>query len=439
MGVIYHNKGRYYTLKGKYKNEFGEWVDYERTSKDYQFKKKSDAQEADKKLRKALSKISKSKLGNGMTFSEVSEIFLSQMKTQRKASTVETDIKTLRIVDELNDMQISMIKSDTIQNILNEMDQDGYSLSYINKLYTTVGKIFKFALKEGAITENPMDKVIKITRPNEVKDDQLKFWTPKEFEIFIGNVDDIQYYTIFNFLYHTGCRKGEALAMNWKDIDFHKKTFHINKTCTQSIKGVPYLITPPKTPNSNRTKRMSEKLTKIMKAWYDHQSKLYGFNDDCFVFGSLDKPLPTSNLENKFKKYRGFADGWINKNLVIGNSENLKIGDIVKVKDGQIMNNEKGDRKLRDRKYFKEVIIDSVADDPQAPYPYHVKLPIKDIPIHGFRHSHATLLINNISNGANIKAIADRLGDTVEQLLKTYAHLFHETEDELIDIIEKNT
>lgn len=441
MGVIYHNKGRYYTLKGKYKNEFGEWTDYERTSKDYQFKKKSDAQEVDKKLRKELSKISKSKLGNGMTFSEVSEIFLNHMKTQRKASTVETDVKTLRIVDELNNMQINMIKSDTIQSLLNKMDIDGYSLSYINKLYTTVGKIFKFALKEGAITENPMDKVIKITRPNEVKDDQLKFWTPKEFEIFIGNVDDIQYYTIFNFLYHTGCRKGEALAMNWKDIDFHKKTFHINKTCTQSIKGVPYLITPPKTPNSNRTKRMSDKLTKIMKAWYDHQSQLYGFNDNCFVFGALDKPLPTSNLERGFKRYRNLASGWVCADQIKKSkereSDNLVIGDIVCIEDGNIRNNSEGQKTIH--KYFKEVIIDSVADDPQAPYPYHVKLPIKDIPIHGFRHSHATLLINNISNGANIKAIADRLGDTVEQLLKTYAHLFHETEDELIDIIEKNT
>ena len=52
MGVLYHSKGRYYTLKGKYKNEYGKWVDYERTSKEYQFKKKTDAVEADKKLRK---------------------------------------------------------------------------------------------------------------------------------------------------------------------------------------------------------------------------------------------------------------------------------------------------------------------------------------------------------------------------------------------------
>lgn len=60
------------------------------------------------------------------------------------------------------------------------------------------------------------------------------------------------------------------------------------------------------------------------------------------------------------------------------------------------------------------------------------KAGIKKIRIHDLRHSHATLLINN---GANVKAISDRLGNTVEEVLKTYAHLFSETEDAMIDIV----
>ena len=350
-----------------------------------------------------------------ITFSEAADVYFNIMRNQRKASTIETDIKTLKLLGDINNMQIDLIKSNTIQKLLYDMDKKGCSLSYINKLYTTIGKIFKYAVKENIISENPMDKVVKITRPNDVKNDVIKFWTPTEFNIFINLVDDLQYYTLFNFLYHTGCRKGEALALTWKDIDFHKKTFHINKTCTQQIKGVPFMITPPKTPNSNRTKRMSDKLTAIMQDWYDHCSNLYGFSDDCFVFGTLDRPLPTSNLERHFKKYRGYADGWIQRS-------NVKIGDLIEVEKGDIRNDSKGS-KLRDREYEGTVIIDSVSNDPSDLFPYHVKLPISDIPIHGLRHSHATLLINNIKNGANIK---------------TYAHLFQETEDELIDILEKN-
>ncbi len=432
MGVLYHTKGRYYTLKGKYKNEFGKWVDYERTSTEYRYKKKTDAIDADKRLRKELSKKSQSKLHPNISFAETANIYFNEMRTQRKASTIETDRKTLKIIGNMNDMQIDSIRSDTIQKLFNDMDMQGYSLNYIKKVYTTVRKVFKYAVKERIISDNPMNKVIKITRPNEVKNDELKFWTPKEFEIFIKLVDDQQYYTLFNFLYNTGCRKGEALAMTWKDIDFEKKTFHVNKTCTQGIKGIPYMITPPKTPNSYRTKRMSDKLTFIMKKWHDYQSNLYGFSEECFIFGTLDKPLPTSNLEKNFKKFRGYADGWIMLD------HKARIGDLVNVKKDDIKNNPSGDRKIRDRVYEGDVIIDYLSENPSDPYPYHVKLPISNIPIHGLRHSHATLLINNIKNGANIKAIADRLGDTVEQLLKTYAHLFHETEDELINILEQN-
>lgn len=59
---------------------------------------------------------------------------------------------------------------------------------------------------------------------------------------------------------------------------------------------------------------------------------------------------------------------------------------------------------------------------------------LPDIKIHDLRHSHISLLINE---GANVQAIADRIGDTVSQVLKTYAHLFEKTENELIDILDE--
>lgn len=40
-----------------------------------------------------------------------------------------------------------------------------------------------------------------------------------------------------------------------------------------------------------------------------------------------------------------------------------------------------------------------------------------------------------INYGANVKAISDRLGNTVDEVLKTYAHLFNETEDAMIKIV----
>lgn len=57
----------------------------------------------------------------------------------------------------------------------------------------------------------------------------------------------------------------------------------------------------------------------------------------------------------------------------------------------------------------------------------------KRITIHEFRHSHASLLI---SNKVPTNLIAERLGDTIEVVLNTYAHLFPETEKVIIDVLE---
>ena len=45
---------------------------------------------------------------------------------------------------------------------------------------------------------------------------------------------------------------------------------------------------------------------------------------------------------------------------------------------------------------------------------------VEKIRIHDLRHSFASMLL---SNGENYKVIADLLGDTVEQVMKTYCHI----------------
>jgi integrase len=47
-------------------------------------------------------------------------------------------------------------------------------------------------------------------------------------------------------------------------------------------------------------------------------------------------------------------------------------------------------------------------------------LNMKRIKLHGLRHTHATILLNK---GYNAKVVAERLGDTVETVLRTYAHV----------------
>jgi integrase len=60
---------------------------------------------------------------------------------------------------------------------------------------------------------------------------------------------------------------------------------------------------------------------------------------------------------------------------------------------------------------------------------------VKQIRLHDFRHSCASLLINN---GANVTLVAKYLGHTkIEETLNTYTHLFNSALNEVVDLIDK--
>ena len=83
---------------------------------------------------------------------------------------------------------------------------------------------------------------------------------------------------------------------------------------------------------------------------------------------------------------------------------------------------------------FGEANIPIVADNPNDRQKIICKKAnIKKIRIHDFRHSCASLLINN---GANVTIVAAYLGHTkVEETLNTYTHLFNSALDSVINII----
>ena len=59
---------------------------------------------------------------------------------------------------------------------------------------------------------------------------------------------------------------------------------------------------------------------------------------------------------------------------------------------------------------------------------------LKTIRIHDFRHTHATLLINE---GINIQEIARRLGHSdIQTTLKVYAHLYPREEERAIKVLD---
>lgn len=54
--------------------------------------------------------------------------------------------------------------------------------------------------------------------------------------------------------------------------------------------------------------------------------------------------------------------------------------------------------------------------------------------VHGLRHTHATILLNN---GIPVKAIAERLGNTPEMVHTVYGHILKELEDKTVNVFSE--
>lgn len=138
-----------------------------------------------------------------------------------------------------------------------------------------------------------MERVEPLSSKSKRKKEML-VWSREEFDRFIKFVDDETDNCLFRFLYVSGCRKGEALALGFDDISLEKGTVSINKNLSVKTKGKPYDITTTKNSSSDRTIEMPRSLLVDML-------KLRRFGSR-FVFGG-DEPLADTSLRRRFHEY----------------------------------------------------------------------------------------------------------------------------------------
>lgn len=320
--------------------------------------------------------ISLQKNGNKkITFYELSIVYLEYLENRRKYSTVDTTKTHLQLIYPfLGKKNIHDITSLDVISLQQKMLDNDYSISYINDVFGTIKKILNFGVKHHGLKNNvctKVDKLISTVAANE--ENEMKCWTLDDFFKFIKFANDVQYKALYFLFYFTGLRRGEALALNWNDINFEKKTLKVTKTITNKLskkdrkRGLKYKITTPKSKRSIRTISIPKILVDVLIQWKMKVMVVDGYSEESFIFG-IERPLPYSTVDRKMKAWAKMAG-----------------------------------------------------------------IPI--LSPHGLRHSHISYLINK---GVNILAVAQRAGDTVEMILKVYAHLFKQNELEIINIIDND-
>ncbi|MCR1980057.1 site-specific integrase, partial [[Clostridium] innocuum] len=246
-----------------------------------------------------------------------------------------------------------------------------YTNKTINLVTGTFNMIMNYAVKYGYIRSNPCANFESLKTVK--TNDEIKFWTDTEFQKAIRYEDDFMWYCFLVLAYMTGMRKGEIRGLRWSDIDFDNHIISINRHISDKVM------------KEDRNTENEKRVIRGRKNGHAHK---------------IAMDFHIENLLKELRKDNSFIDGWSKESYVfgifkpIGQNSPKRHLDIIAKKAG-----------------------------------------IKQITVHGLRHSHVSYLI---SKGLNAYEIAERIGDTVEMVFKVYGHMFPNPQRNIVNVLNSN-
>ena len=312
------------------------------------------------------------------TFKEIYELWYEGYQHTIKESTLVVNSYVFKLLlKKLETLQLRKITLPYCQKIINDYSKE-FSLSTLKKIKIYGVMILEYAVKMKVIYSNPMKDVLLPKKKVDINsNDADLYYTKDELNHFLKLVDstnDIKLSAMFRVLAYTGIRKGELQALNWDDIDFNNNTININKTLSINSE---YKITvqTPKSKSSIRKISIDEQTKLILKRWKAKQRELF------FSVGT------------RVKKHQPCFTEEVTNSYLYLNFMNDKL------------------RKICKKHKFKE------------------------IKIHGFRHTHCSLLFES---GFTIQEVQDRLGHSdLKTTMSIYAHVTEKQRDKMADKFAK--
>lgn len=295
------------------------------------------------------------------------KVFLPYKKEINKGQTYKRFESTViaHIIPYLGTRPLMDLTSNEIDKRIKTISKT-FSFSSTIKVYNAFSSMFSFAMLNGDISFNPMNRVPR-PREDRFKKSEQKWLRPEDIAKFekAATVTTYQgtllykYAHLYLFMLNCGLREGEAASLSKSDFDFEKKTLTVNKNLNiikiddDSEKGYHYAITVSTPKNANSV-------------------RMVPLNDEAIKYAKLIM--------------EGFPDG---DKLIYSNTGNYVRPEVL-------------------IKQFQAILR---------------RAGIEKMGLHALRHTFVSVLFEN---DVDIYTIASIIGDEVSTVQKTYLHLYKE-------------
>lgn len=224
------------------------------------------------------------------TFREMDQLYLDFKQTKPSTRRQEEYRLDTYFADYVN-RPIDQISKGDLASWYTELGKKDFSTSVKNFCIYAVKGVFKYA-NEFYDYPNPSMFMKKFKKKQEEIIDEMETWTPEEFKQFHDAVENETYRAYFSFLYWTGCRRSEGLAVCYTDFDPEADTIRI----WHAIKNFPQGFIDLKNDSSIRTIKLDPVLMKEIQPFIDQCDE-----DHPFIFGR-ERSLPITSVQRQFKK-----------------------------------------------------------------------------------------------------------------------------------------
>ena len=181
-----------------------------------------------------------------------------------KASTVsiyETAFR-LYLLPAFGQKDLSGITREEVKNLTYDLLAKGKTRSTVKNVLAPIREMFNHAIEDGHVTFNPALRVLRRSRTEEGEQkEKASFLTREELGVLLrtGQEHFPDYYPFVSLLARTGLRLGEAVALQWGDLDLTGRFVEVRRTMVYRT------LTLPKSGKARRVD-LSRQLTDTLKA-----------------------------------------------------------------------------------------------------------------------------------------------------------------------------
>ena len=278
-----------------------------------------------------------------------------------------------RAYDAFGHLRIDRITPNDIQKFIRSLVADGLAPSTVRNYVRFVSTILNYAIKKRIIQYNPC---VTADYPKLVEKEP-EMYSIEEINQMLGllcreKYEDMPYAVYFILAAYTGCRRGEILGFEWKDIDFANGGVSISRASYYDSVECEQFTDTPKSLTSNRTLKLPANVMQFLAEYREWQADQREFAGGSWV-----------ETDRLFTKWNGEPMSY------------------------------------QAPEYWLKVFCEATG--------------MRKLKIHSFRHFYASLLIHN---GVDVVTVQNALGHSQPSTsLNIYSHAFKTAQTRTMDVL----